>query len=126
MKTMLPHAPLWQVPLTQSELTMQDALHDVPFAQMRPPGQDAGVPGAQVPPPLHVGADVRIDPEQDGLPQVLPFGNRHVPAALQSVAPHAPPIGLQAAVQQWVPVPTVPQTSLEHSSFAVQVEPLPS
>lgn len=58
------------------------------------------------------------------LPQlVVLLGKMHAPVAVQSVAPHAPPIGLHAATQQWVPVPAVPQTLLEHWSLAVQAAP---
>jgi hypothetical protein len=63
-------------------------------------------------------------PEHDGAPHevVLP-GKTQAPVVSQSVAPHAPVVGLHAAVQQWVPVPETPQTFELHWSFAVHALP---
>ena len=46
-----------------------------------------------------------------------------LPDVSQPVAPQLPPV-VQAAVQQF-PVPSVPQTPLEHWAFAVHALPAP-
>jgi hypothetical protein len=87
-------------------------------------GHAAGAPAVHAPLPSHA-LIVRVDP---GLGQevahCVPFAtNEQAPVAVQSVAPHAPPIGLQVAVQQRVPVPLVPQMPFVHWSFAPHVAP---
>jgi hypothetical protein len=64
--------------------------------------------------------------QDDGAHWVPLAGKTHAPVpGLHPVAPQAPPMGEQAAVQQ-LPVPAVPQTPLVHWSFAVHVVPTPS
>jgi hypothetical protein len=91
-------------------------LHVVAFAHTRPPAHGVGSPGEHVPDPLHV--EVVSSPFEHDVPHVVPLlGNTHAPVvALHPVAPHAPPIGEQAAAQQ-SPVPETPQTMLVHASF---------
>jgi hypothetical protein len=76
------------------------------------------VPGSHAPIPSHVLAVVsELEPmpsEHDAARHVVPLGgNWHTPVVSQPVAPHAPPTGEHAVVQQ-LPVPVVPHTPLEH------------
>src|SRR5438105_1038835 len=90
---------------------------------MKPPAHGADVPALQVPLPLQVGAVVNVEPLHDGLPQLAPeIGKAHAPVPPQPVAPQVPPIGEQAAVQQF-PVPTVPQTPLVHWLLPLHAPP---
>ena len=109
----------------QSVSSVHVALHAVMLAQPRFPAQAVGVPGAQVPAPLHVLV-VSMPPAHASVPHPVPLGKEHVPVTLQSVAPHAPPVGLHVAAQQWVPgppSPIVPHWPLVHWSVAVHTAP---
>jgi hypothetical protein len=70
------------------------------------------VPGAHVPLPSHA-AGVNVFPVHEPGQLVPDATNVHAPVPLQPVAPHAPPMGEHAAVQQ-LPVPVVPQTPDVH------------
>jgi hypothetical protein len=72
------------------------------------------VPPPQEPAPLHVPPDVICPLLHDAAPQLVPEGNTHAPVASQSVAPQAPPTGLQETAQQCVPVPLVPHVPAVH------------
>jgi hypothetical protein len=72
-----------------------------------------------VPEPLHVEV-VSSPPAHDVAQVVVLPGNTHAPLALHPVAPHVPPVGEHAAVQQ-LPVPEIPQTMLAHASLLVHV-----
>jgi hypothetical protein len=78
-----------------------------------PPAQPT-VDALHVPVPLQVLV-VSAALVQDGVAHWVPLpGKTHAPVVgLQPVAPHAPPIGEQAAAQQ-LPVPAVPQFWLVH------------
>jgi hypothetical protein len=127
--TQVPVAPGFLQKLDADSQSASDAhavLHDVAFAQTKPPGHGDVVPLLHVPEPLQVLAAVSMPALHDAAPQVVPAaGNTQAPVALQSVAPHVPPIGLHDAAQQWVPVPATPQTPAEHWSFAVHAAPAP-
>jgi hypothetical protein len=74
---------------------------------------------AHAPLPLHVLPRLPVAPQLVLLP-----GNTHAPVASQSVAPHAPPIGLHVAAQQCVPVPATPQLfGMLHWSFELHAAP---
>jgi hypothetical protein len=99
------------------------ALHEVPFAQIRLPGQAAGVPTVQLPEPLHA-LGVSVLPEQDD-PQLVPLpGPTHAPPALHAVAPQTPVV-MHAAAQQ-LPVPLVPQMPDVQALLPPQTAPLPT
>jgi hypothetical protein len=100
-------------------------LHAVALAHTKPPGQGVAPPATHEPEPSQV-LPVSWPPEHEAAPQRVPLGGKtHAPAELQSVAPHAPPIGLQVAVQQRVPTPDVPQMPLVHWSVALHGTPAP-
>jgi hypothetical protein len=102
-------------------------LHDVALAQTKPPGHGVGTPALHVPAPLHEPAGVSTPFVHEATPQLVPAeGNTHAPVALQSLAPHVPPAGLQVVAQQCVPAPDGPHTPLTHWSFAPHVMPVPS
>lgn len=48
--------------------------HAVDDAHRRWPGQGAGVPGVQSPPPLQAPTGVNVAPVQDGAPHVVVLG----------------------------------------------------
>jgi hypothetical protein len=100
----------------------EDVLHAPalqPFVQVVCP------PALQLPAPLHVDAAVRTLLLQEAAAHTFPLGKTHAPDVLQSVAPHVPPVGVQAAAQQCVPVPPRPQMPLVHSLLAEHAAPGP-
>ncbi len=111
--------PSHQKPVTQfaspaASFVPHPVRHAVALAQTRLPGHGAGLPVPHVPDPSQTGL-VSVLPEHDTAPHdVDDDGKTQAPLALQSVAPQVVPVGLQAAEQQWVPVPETPQTPLVH------------
>jgi hypothetical protein len=102
---------------------LHDERHAVALAHFRPFGQGADVPPMHVPAPLQVPPFVSWPFWHEEAPQLVPLGGyTHAPVALQSVAPHVPPV-VHAAVQQRVPVPDAPHTPLVHWSAAPQIAP---
>jgi hypothetical protein len=53
-------------------------------------------------------------------------GYTQAPVPSQSVAPHATKANGHVALQQWVPVPVVPQWFVVHWLFAVHTDPGPT
>ncbi len=92
---------------------MHDVLHADQLAHVRLLGHGLGVPAAQLPEPSQVDG-VSVLPVHEAPHAVPDATNTHAPLLSQSVAPHAPPIGVHAAVQQCVPVPLVPQMLFAH------------
>jgi hypothetical protein len=85
--------------VTQSVSAVQPPLQAVAEAQTCALGQGALVVGVtQVPAPLQVGAAVIVEPEQEGMPQVVPLApKRQAPAPSQ--VPSRPQV-VPAAVQR--------------------------
>jgi hypothetical protein len=99
----------------QSVSMPHEPRHAEPLAHLTAPGHALGLPGLHEPDPLHVPAGVSWPFKHEALPHdVEDDGNMHAPEGSQSLAPHVPPVGLHAAVQQREPVPAMPQTLLVH------------
>jgi hypothetical protein len=102
---------------------LHDERHAVALRHFRPPGHGAEVPPMHEPAPSQVPPLVRTPFWHEEAPQLIPLGGyTHAPVVLQSLAPHVPPV-VQAAVQQWEPVPDAPHTPLVHWSVAPQTAP---
>jgi hypothetical protein len=104
--------------------------HAVPEAQPKLFGQAAGVPGVQVPVPLHVPVGVSIDVAalHETAPQVVPLGGKwHAPVLVQLSAPQAMPMfGHAEGPVQQLPVPFTPQMVLAHAALLPQDWPFES
>lgn len=84
--------------------------------------EDVAVPQPPAPSQLWV---VKVVPAHVVGLHVIAEGKLHAPVPVQSVAPQAPPVGVQAAEQQRVPLPVTPQMPFEHWSAAPQTAPGP-